>query len=285
MEEKTMKRIIKATPVALMLALAAGIAGAQVEAEEDVGFGGVLNRRVFEERIGLSAGLEAGPGDLADSPVFTITPGLVYENSFGDLDVFGELDYTVAFDDPVGQELYLEAEVGYNLRLTDPGLLLFTLNNNNTFFLAPALEEGATHEGVIEPAVTYTHTFDFGDVYGKAAFPINYLTGVEGETLYELNGTLGWASNFGMGLELTAYNVIHPDAAFAGYGLLLSFEQSIFYGEVEIKAEKEFKGFEILPEFDLTLGAWTLIIRAECYKYEDADTWEIRPFAGVAYSF
>lgn len=267
-----MKRIIKAASAALMLALAAGFAGAQAEAEE-------------EEGIGLSAGLEAGPGNLAESPVFTVTPSLVYENSFGDVDIFGELDYTVAFDDPVGQELYLEAEIGYNLRLTDPGLLSFTLNNNNIFFLAPPLEEEATHEGVIEPAVTYTHTFDFGDVYGKAAFPINYLTGVEGETLYELNGTLGWASNFGLGLELTAYNVIHPDAAFAGYGLLLSFEQSLFYGEVEIKAGKEFKDFEILPEFDLALGAWTLIVRAEFYKYEDADTWEIRPFAGIAYRF
>jgi hypothetical protein len=209
----------------------------------------------------------------------------VYEQSFDALDVFGELDYTVAFDDPASHELYLEVELGYNLQLSDPGVLSFIVNNNDTFFLSPALEEGAAHLGVLEPSVKYTHTLDFGDLFGQIGFPFDYLTGVTDETANGMYLKAGWASTFGLGLELTGNIGLNPETDFAGYGLLLSYERGIFYGEVECNTDKEFKAIEILPEIDIALGAWTVYARMELYKFDGIDDWVVQPFIGAGYRF
>jgi hypothetical protein len=238
-----------------------------------------------DEGIGLSLGLELGAGNVADEAVFSLIPKVVYENSFGALDLFSELDYTIEFDDPTAHSLYFEGELGYNLQLTDPGVLSIILNDKSNYFLSPALEEGATHEGVVEPALKYTHTLDFGDLSVKAALPFYYLTGVKDETAMDLEGTLGWASTFGLGLEFTGIMGIKPDSEFAGFRCLVSYEQDIFYGEVEVFTDKEFKSFEIYPEIDLTFAPWTLIVRAEFYKWDGSDDWVVRPFIGGKYSF
>jgi hypothetical protein len=238
-----------------------------------------------DEGIGLSLGLELGAGNVAEEAVFSLTPNVVYENSFDALDLFGELDYTIEFDDPTIHELYFEVELGYNLQLTDPGVLSIIVNNNNTFQLSPALEEGETYEGVVEPALKYTHTLDFGDLYVQAGLPFYYLTGFKDETAMELYGTLGWASTFGLGLEFTGTMGIKPESEFAGFGCLVSYEQDIFYGEVEVVTDKEFKYLQIKPEIDLTFAPWTLIVRAEFYKRDGIDDWAVRPFIGGKYSF
>jgi hypothetical protein len=238
-----------------------------------------------DEGTGISAGLELGAGDVADKAVFSIMPNIVYEKSFDALDVFGELDYTAALDDPLVQELYLEEEVGYNLQLAEPSVLSFIVNNQNTFFLSPELEEGTTHLGVIEPSLKYTHTFGFGDLSGQAGFPIDYLSGVKDEIAAGMYIKAGWASKFGLGIELTGNMALHPESDFSGYGLLVSYERGIFYGEVEVNAGKEFKDFEILPEFDITLGSLTLIARMELYKFDGVDDWVVMPFIGASYSF
>jgi hypothetical protein len=257
---------------ALALILICGFAWAQDGAEEDEG-------------IGLTGGLEMGFGDIVDKSVFSLTPGIEYEKSFGDLDVFGELDYTVEFDDPQVQALYLEAELGYNFSFGEASVLSVILNNNNTFLLEPELPEGATHLGVIEPSLLFTQTFDFGDLYGQIGFPINYLTGVEDETSVDTYLTLGWASAFGLGLELTGTYNIDPDSDMSEWGMLISYEKEFFYGEVEFVTDKEFKSIGVNPEIDISLNAWTFIIRAEIGKDDGVDDASFVPFIGAKYSF
>jgi hypothetical protein len=238
-----------------------------------------------DEGIGLDVGVELGFGNVADEAEISVTPNIVYENSFGALDVYGEVDYTITFADETAHSVYFEIELGYNFELSDTDVFSIIVNNNNTLYLAPSLGDENDHEGVFEPSLKYTHTFGFGDLYGQLGFPIAYLTGLKDEDAQiGTTLTLGLASGFGLGLELSGTYILSPESDYAESGILISFERGLFYGEVEVTTDKEFKGFGINPEVDLSFGAWTAIIRAEMEKAEDED-WAISPFIGATYSF
>ncbi|MDR1443741.1 MAG: hypothetical protein LBI94_02570 [Treponema sp.] len=234
--------------------------------------------------IGLTGGIEFGFGNVADKAVIGITPSAAYENSFGNFDVFAELDYTAAFDDPAAHDLYIEEEIGYNWGLIESGTLSIILNNNNTFRLKPELEDGETHAGTFEPSLKWTQGMGFGDLWLQAGLPVDYLTGVKDETALGLYTTLGWDSTFGLAAEFALNFSIKPESDFAGLGFKLSYDQGLIYGEAEFLADKEFKTIGINPEIDVNLNAFTIYARAEFTIAEDSDT-EIIPAIGVKYSF
>lgn len=238
-----------------------------------------------DEGIGLTPKLEAGFGNVADEAVISLSPGIEYEKSFGNLDVFGELDYTAALEDPTVHGVYEEIELGYNFSFGEASVLSVILNNNNTFRLSPKLAENETFEGTLEPSVLFTQTLDFGDLYGQAGFPIDYLTGVKDDDMgIGAYLTLGWASTFGLGLELTGNLSISPDSDYTETGFVVSYEKDFIYGEVAVTADKEFKNFGITPEVDISLDAWTFYVNAEIGIADGADT-AISPAIGVKYSF
>jgi hypothetical protein len=245
--------------------------------------------------IGLTPGLEIGFGDVVDEAVISITPSVVYENSFGDFDVFAEIDYTAAFEDPdATHELYIEEELGYNLGLTESGTLSIILNNENTFRLKPELEDGETHNGTFTPSLQWTQGLGFGDLWLKAGLPIGYLTGYEdADTEIGLDTTLGWDSTFGLAAEFALHFALSPESDFAGLGFTLSYDhQGFIYGEVAFDAfygegssgDKEFGAFQITPELDVNLNALTIYAKADIFIMKDVDDPSIMPAIGVKYS-
>jgi len=233
---------------------------------------------------GLTLGLELGFGNVIDAVELNLTPSVVYEHSFGNIDVSAEVDYTFTFSDPTAQELYGEEEIGYNLGL-GAGALSFILNNNNTIYIDPPPEDGATHEGVLEPSVKYTHPLTLGDVFFQPGLPVTYLTGVkDDDPAIGLYFKLGWASASGFGLEYTCDLGLSPDSDYTGSELLLSYENGPVYSEVEFVTDKEFKNFSVNPKVDCTLGAITFTLRAEIELPEEGDA-GVSPFIGVGYSF
>jgi hypothetical protein len=240
-----------------------------------------------DEGIGLSPKLEVGFGDVAAEAVISLSPGVEYEKSFGDLDVFAELDYLLTLADPdATHDIYLEVELGYNLSLGEASVLSFIVNNTNEYFrLSPELADGETHKGTLEPSLKFTQTLGFGDLSAQAGFPIEYLTGVkDADPNIEAYLTLGWASTFGLGVELTPKLALSPESDYAKTGLLLSYEKSLFYGEVEVTTDKEFKSFEIKPEIDIALAAWTFYVKAEI-GIPDGEDVSFSPAIGAKYSF
>jgi hypothetical protein len=247
--------------------------------------------------IGLTVGLEAGFGNVAEEAEFSITPNVAYENSFlnGALDVFAEVDYTAAFSDPAAHEVYIEEEIGYNLGVIQGGTLSIILNNNNTIKVDPAPEDGETHEGTFEPALKWTQTLGFGDLWAKFGLPIVYLTGVEDQTALEFVTTVGWDSTFGLGVEFGLGFLLDDSAdeeaetGLADFGLLLSYDGGLIYGEVEVVADKEFEVVTITPEIDVNLDfGLTIYAKAEIGIYDiegiDMDP-SFTPAIGVSYSF
>jgi hypothetical protein len=235
--------------------------------------------------IGLTVGLEAGFGDVVDEAVFSLTPNVVYENSFGDFDVFAEIDYTAGFGDPAEHGLYIEEEIGYNIGLIENGTLSIILNNSNEIRLEPELEDGETHVGTFQPSLKWTQGLDFGDLWLQAGLPIGYLTGIEDETTLGLSTTVGWDSTFGLGVEFALDFTLDPESDLAGYGLKLSYDGGLISGEIGFAADKEFKVFGVNPEIDVNLDALTIYAKAEIIKIDGFDDPQITPAVGVTYSF
>jgi hypothetical protein len=259
----------------LTLTLVCGFVAAQEEEEK--------------EGIGLEAGVEFGFGNVADEAVLGVTPQLIYENSFDALDVFAELDYSFTFEEEdLVQGLYAEEELGYNLSLGETSTLSFIVNNQNTILVAPELPDGFNSVlGVVEPSVKFTQAFDFGDLSAQVGFPIEYLLEVEDESALSVYLTLAYATDFGLGIELTpiTYN-IDPDQEVSGYGLLVSYEQDLFYGEVEVTTDKDFKVFVITPTVEVYLNDFTFWVTADFENVGDPDNdVAITPAIGVKYSF
>jgi hypothetical protein len=275
-----MKSYWKRVTLSVMFAAAASVVSAQsAESVEESG---------EAEGIGLTVGLEAGFGNVVEEAVFSIMPNVAYENSFGDFDVSAEIDYTATFSDPAEHGLYIEEEIGYNLGLIENGTLSIILNNSNELRLKPELEDGETHKGTFEPSLKWTQGLGFGDLWLQIGFPIDYLTGIKDETAVGLGAAFGWDSTFGLGVEFDLDFTLDPDSDLAGYGLLLSYDGGLIYGEVGFTADKEFKEFGVTPDIEVNLdvpnGVLTIYANAEIIKAEDEDP-QFTPAIGVSYSF
>ncbi|MDR1099992.1 MAG: hypothetical protein LBL28_05860 [Treponema sp.] len=251
---------------------------------------GFLAAQEEDEGTGLSAGLEVGINNATsdDGRSVYLMPNVVYEKSFDDLDVFVEGDYTIEFDgeDAAGekatiQTFYLEEELGYNLHFGDASTLTLILNNALTFNLGTNQTVNMAEDGTLDPALKFTQGFDFGDLYGQIGFPIGYPAAGFG-----LEFIVGCAAGFGLGAELTCTYSVEPEAEYSETSLLLTYENGPIYGEVEVAANGEFKVWTITPEFDYSIGSFTLYVGAELGELGNPDEdFVLSPFLGVSYSF
>jgi hypothetical protein len=266
-----LRRIAMKKCMVLLIAMTLAAGSAFAQEEEDGG-------------IGLTAGLEFGVSGINNEEEQTpyLTPGIVFERSFNNLDVYTELDYTLNFADKVPQSLYAEEEIAYNLPLGNNTLTL-TLNNQNDIVTAAPepLKFGDANEygSILEPSVTYTLGLNPGDFYVTAGTPFTY----QADTAFGAYGTLGFAFGFGLGLEATCNFDITPEAGYGGTDFIVSYEHDTFYAEVELNIDNEFKVFTITPEFDYFFRNFTFWVNAEFDGVGDEIA--ISPALGITYSF
>ncbi|QQO07885.1 hypothetical protein [Breznakiella homolactica] len=221
---------------------------------------------IDDRGVGFTAGVDVSLGDVADDVVFKLIPNVEYANSFGAFDILAYLEYGIAFDDPDNvQNLYGELEGFYNLRISNPGLLTVGVYTEHDLHLAPDLgDDVRTYNLIIEPRAMYTHSFDFGDLFGRVGVPITPMhQGVlddDDELGLGVNFRLGWQSTFGLGAHVTANMDFKPDSEYTGTDLLISYEMEDFglYAEVEFSANKDFDIFSITPkvEYHITNMFW-----------------------------
>jgi hypothetical protein len=252
---------------------------------------GVVNFFAGAEPIGLTAGLEFGLGDVADTVVFGITPEIEYENSFGDFDLYADASYTAAFpEDDSTHDFYLELEAGYNLSF-GASTLSFILNNANDFHAAPDWGDDVnTVGGTLEPAVKYAYTFGFGDLFLRLGFPIEYVhQGVftdDDEVGVATKLVLGMEDVFGFGAEVTLNFGLSPDAEYGETEFLVTYENGPFYGEVDIIAAQDFDSVSITPEFDYTIkDVFTIYANIEFGNIGGEGDVSVTPAIGVQYHF
>jgi hypothetical protein len=263
-----------------------------------------------EDGIGLTAKAEFGIGNINEGKnsdgtdakkTFVIVPGLEYENSFLDeaLDVFAEVDYTIEIptedDGKTTHVLYLEEEVGYNLGLGEAMTLSIILNNQNNITVSPEVETGFNpFDGVLEPSLKFAFSAGFGEIWAQAGLPIGYAAGEGGaskdggDTTLDAYLTLAYYSTFGLGIELTPNLALSPDSDYAGFDILVNYENGPIYAEVEVNLPKKIDddGVTVTPEFDYSLNSFTFYVKSEFggIGLKEGDV-QISPALGVKYSF
>jgi len=115
--------------------------------------------------------------------------------------------------------------------------------------------------------------------------PVYYFSNEAVDTELGLNFTLGWESNFGLGLEFTVFTMISGGFEYDGFEAIVGFET----GPIHIEVTAEFPsnidyGIIITPEFEYAIGKFSLYANCE-FAGIGAGNISISPALGIKYRF
>ena len=223
---------------------------------------------VAADGIGFTAGVEFGIDNVTKANGGEMTPALTpmisYENSFvnGALDLYTELDYTIELVDETPMSLWFDLALGYNIKFGKYSTLSLLIENENTMVIKPEVPDGFNRvTGTLSPGLKFNQELIIGDLYAQIVMPIDYLQPVKDADLgLGLNGTVGWASTFGLGLEFTAYNSIKPDAAYDSLEICLNYTNDTIFAQLKAEIPREISdsGITLTPEFSVSLSIFTI---------------------------
>jgi hypothetical protein len=197
---------------------------------------------------GVYLGFQTDLGDLNDSAndYINLRVSAGYLNSFGNIDLFGGVFYTFAFDDPglspvAGRSSLplqhrggLEANLAYHISLSETFTLAVALDSWNQFNVIPnatAIGGNAPFSAyaVLEPALCLVYALPFGEADVSSSFPLSYADDKA------LDYTLSFSLNTDAGLGLTAnltWQYLWAEKAQSDNGTIPPFS----YGQTEIVA-------------------------------------------------
>ena len=244
--------------------------------------------------VGLSAGLELAMPDVNNAEEFPleITAIIEYDNSFDDLDIWAELrtPMGIAGDAKAGDEtsigIELEFDAGYNLALSDVSTLSLGLWGQMNIPVSPS---GGDLTLPLMPWISFNQEMDFGDIYVTLGVPLGFINTDFDELEMGLDLTLGWAGNFGLGIELTTHFMFAPADyvdTYDGLTLLLSYETGPVYAELEMALPNDFDfgiGIDLLVEYDF--DPWTFYFSVGFDGVGSDYDIGISPALGVKFSF
>jgi hypothetical protein len=224
---------------------------------------------------GLSAGLEFGlhiHNDDETEVVPNTTLSLSYSEGFFDdkleFDIglsyifslkkrYFELDHEYghsANKDFFQQVLCLNAGLTYSIDVTYFSTLSFILENDTDFFLSPRIDGENNIEGVLTPGIKWNWGLNFGDVYTRFDLPLQYVSYFKDEEFgIGSDISIGWESNFGLGLGLIGHFLLSPkpESYFDGVDAAISYAFSVknltFYLNCEFEGIGSEEGFGICP--------------------------------------
>ena len=257
--------------------------------------------------IGLTVGVEYGIEGVnkpngADDMYQYIMPMAIYENSFfdGALDLYTELSYTVGLWDEYNQDGkkvkpmwgYFDLYLGFNVFLGRYSTLtVFAENVFDPVTVAPRMDDSNNMTGVFTPGLRFTHTLGFGDLFAQAGVPITYLQDDKNaDMIVGLNGTVGWLSSFGLGLEASVYSTFAPtDAAgYDGFDVWAFVETGpLFLGLLAEVPSEMGNGITLVPEASVSLFDLFQVyakVKIEAIAADAGDI-VISPAVGVKFSF
>jgi len=259
-----------------------------------------------DEGSGLSVGLEFGivnvnnANDEEVNPY--LMPMLIYENSFLDetLNVYAELDYTFGFtkepnddgNEVYPKSLYFDLVLDYNLRFGDTSTLSFILENEfDELIISPQNKEINALTGIFTPAVKFNQKLDIGDLFAQIGVPITYIQyDKDAVTETGLDFTIGWNSDFGLGIEAKICTLLAPGnvTGYKGIETIISYKAELLYIEIKTIIPKEIsnEGVTVTPEFDCFFNNFIFYVKCEFANIGvDGDNIKFTPMLGVKYSF
>ena len=263
-----------------------------------------------DDGLGLTVGIELGFPNISDFEDFplTVKPFIEYANSFGDIDLWAGLAFPLGLvgdakagggdgDAIIGMEF--ELEVWYNLALSEASTLSFGLYADLPVHFAPELADKLSIFGLnLKPMVKFNQNMDdIGDLYIVVGADLGIIQqfAIDGgdDLIVNLPITLGWASTFGLGIEVTPTLWLAPDRGETLGGMELLF----MYGPEDLPIYAELSvNFPAGFDFDLGLSLGLLFeyhLDPMCFYVgcdfdniaADQGDVGISPYVGFKYSF
>jgi len=245
--------------------------------------------------LGLDVGLELKTPNVnnADEFPLVVKPFVEYENTFDALYVFAGLRVPMGLvgdakaGDDVRVDVNLEFEFAYSIQLAAASTLAFGLWGELQIPVAPSDQDVLLP---LMPYVKFTQNMDFGDLYLKLGVPIAFLNTPGDEFCMGLDPLFGWASTFGLGIEVTPHFLFLPDGVdtYAGLTALFMYGTGDIYGELEFNLPSDFDfGLSIGLYLQYSFKPFTFYIGSDFDGIGGADGVDVgvSPYLGFKYSF
>jgi hypothetical protein len=237
------------------------------------------------DTIGFRAGLSVDSPDVrAEEKDLYLTPMLEFDQSFGNIDLYADAEYSFHLTKFFPQFFTGEEKITAHLPFGSHWELQLRVDNENTLFVDP--DQGSEWtSGRVSPGVGTALFFPAGDFSLDADFPITYRTENGGDIRTGIDLTAAYVSPFWIGIRVAANFIRTPHSAFDGMEYALTFEQDQFYSELAFKASESFDYFSLRAQFDYFFNFWILNIGLEAGNLGVWDAVTLAAAVGIKYRF
>ena len=228
------------------------------------------------EDSGLDAGSEFYIIDATKTPVFQFAPFIEYDKRTGNFELYLKGQYYLSFESPVVESGYLEEELYYYFSFLEKNTLIFSVDQQNNFY------QGASYDGLLEPALQYNRDFNFGYLMAKFGYQLYYGPKIISDNYINL----GYYGNQGIGFEFTYYwyyggNAPGDETVFE---FLPNFTmKDIFYVEMEIDINHNFTAFTFQPYIEFYIRKFTIWAEVDFINAGKGRDLIIEPYVGFSY--
>jgi hypothetical protein len=203
--------------------------------------------------LGLILGFQIDLGDFNDKKnnYINLRPSLAYLNSFGNLDVFASVFYTIGMGEnlPTRSRGGFDTNVGYTFYLSERFTLTPEIDNQIQIDFNPDANSLYSNGkilsyAVLEPLLRVGCDFEFGDISLSNSFPFAYADDLA------LDYTVSMSFNALIGLGLTLSSRIWNLGADFQYGeteLMVNFWRGAFFASLTLTADSAFRQFSVEP--------------------------------------
>jgi hypothetical protein len=249
--------------------------------------------------IGLILGFQVGLGDFNDkaNDYINLRTSLAYLNSFGNLDLFASVFYSLALDDPglspVNKTEKLPARnrggfdvnLGYTFDLSERFTLTTEIDNQIQFDFNPDANSLYSNGkflsyAELEPLLKIGYDLGFGDISLSNSFPFAYVD----DKAVDYTISLAFNADFGLGVTVSGqfwnlwvdknseYGQTNPSFEYGETELILNFWRGAFFASVTLTADSAFEKFGVEPFLSYRIKKATIFASVLFSNLGDAGT-------------
>jgi hypothetical protein len=230
--------------------------------------------RTAEKPLGLILGFQIDIGDFNDkkNDYINLRPSLAYLSSFGNLDVFASIFYTLSLNDPglspagKGEKLPtrnrggIEMNFGYIFDVNERFTFTPELDNQIQFDFNPDANSLYSNGkilsyAVLEPLLRVGCDLGFGDISLANSFPFSYVS----DMVLDYTLSVSFNTLIGFGLTMSSrfwnlwvgkdseYGQSNPGFQYGETELILNFWRGSFFASLTMTADRAFRYFNVEP--------------------------------------
>jgi len=251
--------------------------------------------------LGIIIGFQVGLGDFNDktNDYINLRPSIAYLNSFGNMDLFASVFYSLALDDPGLSPVSkteklptrnrggIDVNIGYTFDLSERFTLTAEIDNQLQFDFNPDANSLYSNGKVLsyaelEPLLKIGCDLEFGDISLSNSFPFSYID----DKALDYTVSLAFNANFGLGVTISGqfwnlwvdkdseYGQTNPGFQYGETEFILNFWRGAFFASVTLTADRAFKQFNVEPYLSYRFKELTIFAGVLFSNLGDAGTYD-----------